>query len=74
MTSTDTPENPGSPDPALPAAPGAAPTMLALHQTALGGPEVLRPTRLPGPRPAPGRSSSPCTRQGSIPRTSNTAR
>ncbi|MEU3038356.1 NADP-dependent oxidoreductase [Streptomyces griseoaurantiacus] len=54
MTSTDTPENPGSPDPALPAAPGAAPTMLALRQTALGGPEVLRPTRLPRPAPGPG--------------------
>ncbi|WP_030908992.1 NADP-dependent oxidoreductase [Streptomyces sp. NRRL F-5126] len=30
------------------------PVMLALHQTALGGPEVLRPTELPRPEPGPG--------------------
>ena len=46
MTSTDTPANGASPH--------GAPTMLALHQTALGGPEVLRPTELPRPEPGPG--------------------
>lgn len=46
MTSTDTPENFGPKD--------AAPVMLALHQTALGGPEVLRLTELPRPSPGPG--------------------
>ncbi|MEU1045674.1 NADP-dependent oxidoreductase [Streptomyces sp. NPDC005897] len=46
MTSTDTTANPASPD--------AAPVMLALHQTALGGPEVLRLTELPRPAPGPG--------------------
>lgn len=30
------------------------PVMLALHQTALGGPEVLRMTELPRPTPGPG--------------------
>ncbi|MEV0280531.1 NADP-dependent oxidoreductase [Streptomyces sp. NPDC050610] len=50
MTSTDTSENPDSPNPA--AGPDGAPVMLALHQTRLGGPEVLRLTELP--RPAPG--------------------
>ncbi|WP_431035893.1 NADP-dependent oxidoreductase [Streptomyces sp. P6-2-1] len=42
MTTTDTPDTPGST------------TMLALRQTALGGPEVLRPTTLPRPAPGPG--------------------
>lgn len=51
MTSTPTSENPGSP---APTAPDGAPVMLALHQTALGGPEVLRPTELPRPSPGPG--------------------
>ncbi|GIE90136.1 NADP-dependent oxidoreductase [Actinoplanes regularis] len=46
MTSTDKPENRDSPD--------GAPVMLALHQTALGGPEVLRLTELPRPAPGPG--------------------
>lgn len=69
MTSTDTSANPDSPDPAAAAgspnpaasnpaapegAPDAAPVMLALHQTALGGPEVLRLTELPRPAPGPG--------------------
>ncbi len=44
MTPTDTLDNLSSPH--------SAPVMLALHQTALGGPEVLRLTELP--RPAPG--------------------
>ncbi|WP_217166533.1 NADP-dependent oxidoreductase [Streptomyces sp. AC512_CC834] len=52
MTSTDTSANPASPDPA--ASPDAAPVMLALHQTTLGGPEVLRLTELPRPAPGPG--------------------
>ncbi|GAA0702212.1 NADP-dependent oxidoreductase [Streptomyces malaysiensis subsp. malaysiensis] len=58
MTSTDTPKNLDSPDSTAatdspdPAAPDGAPVMLALDQTALGGPEVLRLTELP--RPAPG--------------------
>ncbi|MBZ6175874.1 NADP-dependent oxidoreductase [Streptomyces olivaceus] len=42
MTTTDTPDTP------------AAPVMLALHQTVLGGPEVLEPTELPRPAPGPG--------------------
>ncbi|MFC8230864.1 NADP-dependent oxidoreductase [Streptomyces sp. NPDC057287] len=57
MTTTHTPENPGSPDPVAttdPAAPAPAPSMSALHQTALGGPEVLRLTELPRPAPGPG--------------------
>ncbi|MFI0900983.1 NADP-dependent oxidoreductase [Streptomyces sp. NPDC020983] len=60
MTSTDTSENLNSPGPAAatdsshPAAPDGAPVMLALHQTALGGPEVLRLTQLPRPAPGPG--------------------
>ncbi|MFF2964565.1 NADP-dependent oxidoreductase [Streptomyces sp. NPDC057963] len=60
MTSTDTPENLNSPDPAAttdppdPAAPDGAPVMLALHQTDLGGPEVLQLTELPRPAPGPG--------------------
>lgn len=63
MTSTDTPENLNSPAPAAlaaapdspdPAVPDGAPAMLALHQTALGGPEVLRLTELPRPAPGPG--------------------
>ncbi|MGC9380787.1 NADP-dependent oxidoreductase [Streptomyces sp. MH13] len=52
MTSTDTSANPTSSDPA--AAQDGAPVMLALHQTALGGPEVLRLTALPRPTPGPG--------------------
>ncbi|MEW2176621.1 NADP-dependent oxidoreductase [Streptomyces sp. NPDC005406] len=57
MTTTNTPENPGSTHPAATTdatAPGGAPSMLALHQTALGGPEVLRLTELPRPVPGPG--------------------
>ncbi|WP_443073164.1 NADP-dependent oxidoreductase [Streptomyces sp. S465] len=65
MTSTNAPENfdspaqaavTDSPDSAAPhpAAPDGAPVMLALHQTALGGPEVLRLTELPRPAPGPG--------------------
>lgn len=60
MTSTDTPDKFNSPDPAAatdstgPAAPGDAPVMLALHQTVLGGPEVLQLTELPRPAPGPG--------------------
>ncbi|MFB8025330.1 NADP-dependent oxidoreductase [Streptomyces sp. NPDC056465] len=57
MTTTNTSENPGSPDPAaIPdrTGPDGAPSMLALHQTALGGPEVLRLTALPRPVPGPG--------------------
>ncbi|WP_443035480.1 NADP-dependent oxidoreductase [Streptomyces sp. BE230] len=60
MTSTDTPQNllspdaAAAPDSANPAAPEGAPVMLALHQTALGGPEVLRLTELPRPAPGPG--------------------
>ncbi len=42
MTSTDAAGHPGTP------------VMLALHQTALGGPEVLRLTELPRPAPGPG--------------------
>jgi NADPH:quinone reductase-like Zn-dependent oxidoreductase len=45
MTSTDTAGHPGS---------TSTPTMLALHQTALGGPEVLRLTELARPAPGPG--------------------
>ncbi|TXS36704.1 NADP-dependent oxidoreductase [Streptomyces sp. OR43] len=54
MTSTDTPHNLVPQDSADPAAPKGAPVMLALHQTALGGPEVLRLTELPRPAPGPG--------------------
>ncbi|MFB8119267.1 NADP-dependent oxidoreductase [Streptomyces sp. NPDC055962] len=57
MTTTNTSENPGSPDPAaIPdrTGPDGAPSMLALYQTALGGPEVLRLTALPRPVPGPG--------------------
>ncbi len=50
--SAGTPEHLDSPAPA--AAPDGAPVMLALHQTALGGPEVLRLTELPRPAPGPG--------------------
>ncbi|WP_406099786.1 NADP-dependent oxidoreductase [Streptomyces sp. NBC_01013] len=46
MTSADTRENIHSPR--------RAPVMLALHQTALGGPEVLQLTELPRPVPGPG--------------------
>ncbi len=42
-----TPDDLGSPNP-------AAPVMLALHQTTLGCPEVLRLTELPRPTPGPG--------------------
>ncbi|WP_435127711.1 NADP-dependent oxidoreductase [Actinacidiphila sp. bgisy144] len=58
MTSTDTSEHVNPPEPAAAANPRSsaagdgAPVMLALRQTALGGPEVLRLTELP--RPAPG--------------------
>src|SRR3954468_3468086 len=45
MTSTDTAGHPGS---------TSTPTMFALHQTALGGPEVLRLTELARPAPGPG--------------------
>ncbi|MET7486760.1 NADP-dependent oxidoreductase [Streptomyces sp. NPDC005538] len=45
MTSTDTPD---------PAVPDGAPVMLTLHQTTLGGPEVLRLTELPRPTPGIG--------------------
>ncbi|MBW5248545.1 NADP-dependent oxidoreductase [Streptomyces sp. P01-B04] len=54
MTSTDTPQTLVPQDSADPAAPKGAPVMLALHQTALGGPEVLRLTELPRPAPGPG--------------------
>ncbi|MFD9793639.1 NADP-dependent oxidoreductase [Streptomyces sp. NPDC059070] len=61
MTSTDTPETIASPTPATatkPSPPAAvvngAPVMLALHQKALGSPEVLRLTELPRPVPGPG--------------------
>ncbi|MCX5265805.1 NADP-dependent oxidoreductase [Streptomyces sp. NBC_00199] len=58
MTSTDTLENLTSPDPAAASdsstAPQGAPLMLALHQTALGGPEVLQLTKVPRPAPGPG--------------------
>ncbi|AEN13920.1 MULTISPECIES: NADP-dependent oxidoreductase [unclassified Streptomyces] len=60
MTPTHTSETPHSPDPAAAtqppasAAPHSAPVMLALHQTDLGGPEVLRLTELPRPAPGPG--------------------
>ncbi|MFJ8599178.1 NADP-dependent oxidoreductase [Streptomyces shenzhenensis] len=60
MTSTDTPENLDSPDSAAatdstnPAAPDGAPVMLALHQTVLGGPEVLQLTEVPRPTPGLG--------------------
>ncbi|WP_406463698.1 NADP-dependent oxidoreductase [Streptomyces sp. NBC_00111] len=57
MTTTNTPEHLGSPDPAATAyrtGPDGTPSMLALHQTALGGPEVLRLTELPRPAPGPG--------------------
>ncbi|WP_275467439.1 NADP-dependent oxidoreductase [Streptomyces noursei] len=37
-----------------PAAPNGAPVMHALHQTTLGGPEVLQLTELPRPAPGPG--------------------
>lgn len=46
MTPTDTLSSPG------PASP--LPVMLALHQTVLGGPDVLRLTELPRPAPGPG--------------------
>jgi NADPH:quinone reductase-like Zn-dependent oxidoreductase len=49
MIPTTTPDDRRSPNPA---ARDGGPVMLALHQTALGGPEVLRLTELP--RPAPG--------------------
>jgi NADPH:quinone reductase-like Zn-dependent oxidoreductase len=45
MTSTDTAGHPGS---------TGTPRMLALHQTTLGGPEVLRLTELARPAPGPG--------------------
>ncbi|WP_346165193.1 NADP-dependent oxidoreductase [Streptomyces javensis] len=51
MTSTDIAENLNSPNPA---APDGAPVMLALHQTVLGGPEVLHLTELPRPTPGIG--------------------
>ncbi|MFG2594104.1 NADP-dependent oxidoreductase [Streptomyces sp. NPDC048438] len=59
MTSTETRENLNSPgraatDASNPAAPEGAPVMLALHQTALGGPEVLQLTEVPRPAPGPG--------------------
>ncbi|WP_246618207.1 NADP-dependent oxidoreductase [Streptomyces javensis] len=51
MTSPDIAENLNSPNPA---APDGAPVMLALHQTVLGGPEVLHLTELPRPTPGIG--------------------
>ncbi|GAB3455618.1 NADP-dependent oxidoreductase [Streptomonospora sediminis] len=60
MTSTDIPENVGSqssataPTTAANPAPAGVPVMHALHQTALGGPEVLQLTELPRPAPGPG--------------------
>ncbi|MFG1977190.1 NADP-dependent oxidoreductase [Nonomuraea fuscirosea] len=46
MTPTDTLGSPGAASP--------LPVMLALHQTTLGGPDVLRLTELPRPAPGPG--------------------
>ncbi|MEV6012285.1 NADP-dependent oxidoreductase [Streptomyces sp. NPDC051976] len=60
MTSKSTPESLNSPAPAAasdsshPAAVDGEPVMLALHQTVLGGPEVLRLTEVPRPAPRPG--------------------
>ncbi|MFD8686300.1 NADP-dependent oxidoreductase [Streptomyces sp. NPDC059651] len=54
MTSTDISEDLPSPARAAVAAPDSAPVMLALHQTALGGPEVLQLTELSRPVPGPG--------------------
>lgn len=60
MTSKKTMGNLGFPDRAAasdssnPAAPQGAPLMFALHQTALGGPEVLQLTEVPRPVPGPG--------------------
>ncbi|MFJ8888051.1 NADP-dependent oxidoreductase [Streptomyces sp. NPDC102402] len=56
MTKNDAPEARSSSRPATPGptTPGGAPAMLALHQTALGGPDVLRLTELPRPVPGPG--------------------
>ncbi|MET8486802.1 NADP-dependent oxidoreductase [Streptomyces tendae] len=54
MTSTDTPQNISFPARAKATDSAGAPVMLALHQTALGGPEVLRLTELPRPAPGPG--------------------
>ncbi|MEU1300222.1 NADP-dependent oxidoreductase [Streptomyces shenzhenensis] len=59
MTSTHTPVNPDSPDPTAATdsqdrAADGTPVMLALHQTALGGPEVLQLTELPRPTPGLG--------------------
>ncbi len=66
MTSTHTPDDLNAPDATAmtnpphsaespgPAAPNGAPVMHALHQTTLGGPEVLQLTELPRPAPGPG--------------------
>jgi NADPH:quinone reductase-like Zn-dependent oxidoreductase len=54
MTSTDTPQNISFPARADATDSEGVPVMLALHQTALGGPEVLRLTELPRPAPGPG--------------------
>ncbi|MER6443146.1 NADP-dependent oxidoreductase [Streptomyces sp. NPDC001185] len=53
MTSTDIPATNDSPVPETPLADGA-PVMLALHQTVLGGPEVLRLAEVPRPEPGIG--------------------
>ncbi|MFI5682010.1 NADP-dependent oxidoreductase [Streptomyces cellulosae] len=54
MVSADAPESSRSPDPAATTDSPSTLEMLALHQTALGGPEVLQLAALPRPTPGLG--------------------